>query len=265
MNRVDGKVALLSGAARGIGAESAMVLAKGGAKVVITDLLEERGHETVERIRAAGGDARFYRHDVTVEAEWQHVVDETVRHYGGIDVLVNNAGLFIAEPTETMSYEAYRKLCAVNLDGVWMGTKIAGKAMKESAKKSPFGGSIINLSSVAGLVGSALAASYNLTKGGVRLFTKGTAMEYAPFRIRVNSVHPGVIQTDMGQQVFDTAVAFGWAGGDNEARETMTNLHPIGRLGVPMDIANAISFLASDDSSFITGTELVVDGGMTAS
>lgn len=264
MNRVDGKVALISGAARGIGAESAKRLAKAGAAVVLTDLLEAQGRETAAAIQADGGQALFLRHDVTIEAEWQAVVGKTVETFGGLNVLVNNAGIYMQRNIDEMTLEEWRRLSAVNLDGVFLGTKHGARAMRETAAKSGVWGSIVNLSSVAGLVGSPFVTAYNMSKGGVRLFTKGAALEYAAlgWQIRVNSVHPGLIRTDMGGQVFDKFRATGTPEAD--VLPTATAMHPIGRLGEAMDVAKAILFLASEDSAFMTGSELVVDGGITA-
>ena len=264
MNRLDGKVALVSGAARGIGAESARVMVEAGAKVVITDVLEAQGEETA-KILSRDGEAAFMKHDVTSEEEWIQVLDATVERFGGLNVLVNNAGVFLNRPIEETTVEEFRWLSGINLEGVFLGTKCGIRVMKETAKQQGRKGSIINLSSVAGLIGSVFAGVYSMSKGGVRLFTKSAALEcgHLGYDIRVNSVHPGVIQTDMGNdavlklaQVSDI--------GTNDPWEVARGLHPLGRYGQPLDIANAICFLASDDSDFMTGSELVVDGGMTA-
>lgn len=269
MNRVDGKVALISGAARGIGAETARALAAAGAKIVITDLMAKEGEATAAELRAGGAEAAFVGHDATSEASWREAVGFARQRFGGIDVLVNNAGLFFGKGIEDTSLEDYHRLFAVNVDGVFLGMKIALPALRERAHLWPGGASIVNLSSVAGLVGSQLDAPYSSSKGAVRLLTKGGALEFGRkgYRVRVNSVHPGVIQTDMGDIVFRARAGSG-AGGINDAleagRKAAMALHPIGRLGEARDIANAILFLASDDSSFMTGSELVVDGGYTA-
>ncbi|ODT15434.1 MAG: 3-beta hydroxysteroid dehydrogenase [Kaistia sp. SCN 65-12] len=266
MNRLDGKVALLSGAARGIGGATATLMASVGAKVVIGDVLEERGRQTVREIEAAGGKAAFVPLDVTQEASWQAALDATVKQYGGLDILVNNAGIFVGKGVEDASMEDWHRLVAVNLTGVVLGTRAALPHLKARAKDSPHGSAIVNLASVAGLVGSQIDPLYSLTKGGVTLFTKSTALEFGRkgYRIRVNSIHPGVIDTDMGQQTFAMrAQALGT--NDTEAtRKLSTSMHPIGRLGVADDIAKGIVFLASDDSGFMTGAGLVVDGGYTA-
>lgn len=262
MNRVDGKVALISGAARGLGAQAAKIFTQNGGKVVITDLLEDQGHATVEEIKKAGGDAIFVRHDVTKEEDWQTAVKTGVDHFGGLDVLVNNAGIFFLKPTEEMTLDDWHRMISVNLDGVFLGTKTALPELKKSAAKAKVGSAIVNLSSIAGITGAYNGSAYCMSKGGVRLYTKACALEFAPHRIRVNSIHPGLIDTDMGRQVIDDISGGGAA--SNAVRDAMVSAHPLGRLGVPLDIANGIVFLASDDAAFMTGSELVVDGGNTA-
>ena len=266
MNRLDGKVAFLSGAARGIGGAAAELMAQVGAKVAIGDVLEERGRQTVREIEKAGGQAMFVPLDVTQEASWAAAIDATVKAYGKLDILVNNAGVFVGKGVEDASMEEWHRLVAVNLTGVVLGTRAALPHLKTAAKASAHGSAIVNLASVAGLVGSQLDPLYSLTKGGVTLFTKSTALEFGRkgYGIRVNSIHPGVIDTDMGQQTFVMrAQALGT--NDSEAtRKVSTGMHPIGRLGVADDIAKGIVFLASDDAAFMTGAGLVVDGGYTA-
>ncbi len=204
MNRLDGKVAFISGAARGIGAATARMMVEAGAKVAIGDVLDERGRETAQAI-SGGGDAGMYAHlDVTREEDWMAAIAATVARFGGVDILVNNAGLFLGKGIEEASLDEWHRLCAVNLTGVFLGTKHALPALRERARQSPHGSAIVNLASVAGLVGSQLDPLYSLTKGGVTLFTKSAALEFARkgYRIRVNSIHPGLIQTDMGEQTF---------------------------------------------------------------
>jgi len=264
MNRVDGKVAIVTGAARGIGAQTAKLLAEAGAAaVVVTDLREELGQGVAETIAQAGAKSLFLRQDTTSEADWERVVGETVKRFGGLNILVNNAGIYSYAKLEEMTVEQYDALSNVNLKGVFLGTKHAIRAMK-AIPKGAESGAIVNLSSVAGLVGSPLSAVYSMTKGGVRLLTKSTALEVAQlgYNIRCNSIHPGVIDTDMAGLVVQRWESAGV--GANEVRGFLTNLHPLGRLGQPIDIARGILFLASSDSSFMTGSELVVDGGWTA-
>jgi NAD(P)-dependent dehydrogenase (short-subunit alcohol dehydrogenase family) len=263
MNRLDGKVALISGAARGIGAETARLMVEAGARVAIGDLLDERGRETARAI----GDSALYHHlDVTREEDWSTIVGATVAKFGGIDILVNNAGMFLGKGIEEASLDEWHRLAGINLTGVFLGTKLTLPALRERATDSAHGSAIVNLASVAGLVGSQLDPLYSMTKGGVTLFTKSAALEFARkgYRIRVNSIHPGVIQTDMGEQTF-TARARNLGSNDvDDARRLALATHPIGRLGVPNDIAKGIVFLASDDAGFMTGAGLVVDGGLTA-
>jgi NAD(P)-dependent dehydrogenase (short-subunit alcohol dehydrogenase family) len=263
MNRLDGKRAFISGAARGIGAETARRMVEAGAKVAIGDILDEKGRETA----ASLGEAALYVPlDVTREEDWARAIAAAVAAFGGLDILVNNAGIFLGKGLEEASLEEWHRLVAVNLTGVFLGTRAALPALRESALRSRQGSAVVNLSSVAGLVGSQLDPLYSLTKGGVALFTKSAALEFARkgYRIRVNSIHPGVIETDMGEQTF-AARARQRGGNDLEAaRRAALAGHPIGRLGMVEDIAGGIVFLASDDAGFMTGAGLVVDGGLTA-
>jgi NAD(P)-dependent dehydrogenase (short-subunit alcohol dehydrogenase family) len=266
MNRLDGKVALLSGAARGIGGETAKLMAAAGASVVIGDLLDAEGEATVAEIRKAGGQAEYIHLDVTSEPDWQAAIARATGHFGKLDILVNNAGVFTGLSIEEATLADWQKLVAVNMTGVFLGTKLCAPALREAAKGSPHGSAIVNLASIAGLVGSALDPLYSMTKGGVTLFTKSTAIEFGRkgYRIRVNSIHPGVIQTEMGEQTF---VARARRTGSNDlgpARDLVTSSIPWGRLGVPDDIAKGILFLASDDAAYMNGAGLVVDGGFTA-
>ncbi len=265
MNRLDGKVALITGGARGLGGATAKMMAAGGAKVLITDLLEEAGAATVAEIERAGGKAAFLRHDVTDEAGWQKAVKFAADRFGGLDILVNNAGIASdGKSIEQTSLESWRRVIAIDLDSLFLGVKHSIPAISARAGQWPGGGAIINISSIMGLVGMAGAASYIAAKGGVRLFTKAAALELAPKRIRVNSVHPGFIDTDMVRNGFKDLAARAGGIGENAIRDMITQRHPIGRMGMPIDIANAVCFLASDDAAFMTGTEVVVDGGYTA-
>src|SRR3954453_18304665 len=265
MNRLDGKIALISGAARGIGAETARLMVEARARVVIGDILDERGRETT---RAIGTDASavFHRLDVTSEEDWNGSIGAAVARWGGLDVLVNNAGLFLGKGIEEASLDEWHRLCAVNLTGVFLGTKLAVPVLRDRARTSAHGSAIVNLASVAGLVGSQLDPLYSMTKGGVTLFTKSAALEFARkgYRIRVNSIHPGVIQTDMGEQTFVSRAQRSGTNDTTAARQTVLGTVPSGRLGVPMDIAKGIVFLASDDAGYMNGAGLVVDGGVTA-
>ena len=250
MGRLDGKVALISGGARGQGATEAQVLSSEGAKVVLGDVLDEAGRQIEAAIRAAGGEATYVHLNVTSEADWRAAVDTAERGYGHLHVLVNNAGILIRKSIEETTEDDWDRIMAVNVKGVCLGTKYAIPAMRRAG-----GGSIINISSTAGLVGSPYGASaYTATKGAVRLFTKATAVQHAKENIRCNSVHPGPIDTDM---IRDTL-------SDPVLRDERLNRVPLGRIGKPEDIAYGVLYLASDESSFVTGSELVIDGGSTA-
>lgn len=257
MGELDGRIALVTGASRGIGAQTARALAAAGAKVVVTDLAEPS-----DLAAEIGGLSRAQ--DVTREQDWADTMAFIKAEAGGLDILVNNAGLFLMKPLSETTLEDWRKLHSVNVEGVFLGTKAAIPLLAERASKWKGGSAIINLSSVAGLVGAAGAACYNASKGAVRLFTKGVALEVAAAGIRVNSVHPGIIETKMGDEVVAGFSALGGIG-ENEARTQAAQAHPLGHMGQPQNIADAIVFLASDRAAFMTGAELVVDGGLTAS
>jgi NAD(P)-dependent dehydrogenase (short-subunit alcohol dehydrogenase family) len=266
MNRLDGKIAFLSGAARGIGAETARLMVEAGATVAIGDILDERGRETVRALEAAGGQALYVHLDVTRAEDWAAAIAAVVARFGGLDILINNAGVFIAKGIEESTAADWERLCGVNLTGVFLGTKAALPALRERGATSAQGSAIVNLSSIAGMVGSAMAPLYSLTKGGVTLFTKSTALECARkgYRIRVNSIHPGIIDDEMGSQAIAARARIRGEGDLEAARAQAGAAHPIGRLGTVTDIANGIVFLASDDAGFMTGAGLVVDGGWTA-
>jgi NAD(P)-dependent dehydrogenase (short-subunit alcohol dehydrogenase family) len=263
--KLSGRVALVTGGARGIGAASAKALAAAGAAVLITDVLDEDGEKTAAQIASGGGRAGYLHHDVRDEGQWRAAVGDAERRFGGLDILLNNAGIFWLKPMSETSIEEFRNMQAINVEGVFLGMKTSIPAIAKRAQQWTGGGAIVNLSSVAGLAGTQFAVPYNASKGAVRLMTKGAALEVATLghKIRVNSIHPGIIDTMMGQKVMDDFTALG-AGSANEVRTNMIALHPLGRLGLAEDIANAVVFLASDDAAFMTGSELVVDGGMTA-
>ena len=231
--------------------------------MIATDLKAAPGEALAAAIEAAGGRIRYLRHDVTDDAQWGAVIESTLAAHGRVDVLVNNAGLFMHGRTEDADAAAIDRLFDVNLKGVVLGTQHAFRAMKSRPRELPLA-SIVNLSSVAGLKGSQMASLYCLTKGGVRLFSKSCAIEAAHlgYRIRVNSIHPGIIDTEMAQGVAAGMRANGVP--PEQIDRMMAGAHPLGRMGLPEDVARGIVFLASDDSAFVTGTELVVDGGMTA-
>lgn len=263
MNRLDGKVALISGGSRGIGGETARLMVQAGARVAIGDVLDERGRETARSL----GDSGFYVHlDVTREEDWNAAVAATLGRYGKLDVLVNNAGLFLGKDIENATLAEWERLSAVNLTGVFLGTKLCLPALRDAAARSPHGSTIVNLASTAGIVGSTQDPLYSMTKGGVTLFTKSAALEFARkgYRIRVNSMHPGTIETDMGDQVLVTRARNLGTNDIEAARRQVIERLPIGRMGTPSDIAKGIVFLASDDAAFMTGAGLVIDGGITA-
>jgi NAD(P)-dependent dehydrogenase (short-subunit alcohol dehydrogenase family) len=249
MGRLDGKVALISGGARGQGACEARMFCAEGAQVVFGDILDEQGKAVEQELKAAGADAAYVHLDVTQEADWQAAVATAERLYGKLNVLVNNAGILIRKGLEETTEEEWDRIMAVNVKGVFLGTKSAIPAMRRAG-----GGSIINISSVAGLVGSTTSAAYTATKGAVRLFTKAIAIQHVRENIRANSVHPGPITTDMITEML--ADADEWA--------LRLQRLPMGRAGAPEEIANGVIFLASDESSYMTGSELVIDGGTTA-
>lgn len=257
--RVSGKVALITGGASGIGRGCAERLAAEGAEVVISDIQDGLGADVVEVITAAGGRAAYLNHDVTREAAWIDVIATIRDRYGRLDVLVNNAGIGIAGSILEMSLADWQRQQAINLDGVFLGLKHGIPLMRDSG-----GGSIINMSSVAGMKGSGRLAAYNATKGGVRLLTKGVALECAQNRwnVRVNSVHPGVIDTPIWTKVSPSALNDGANAIDVEVMAQQSV--PTGVLGKPLDIANGVLFLASDESVYMTGTELIIDGGLCA-
>jgi len=263
MGLLDGKIALVTGAARGLGAEIAKSFIEQGAEVLLTDMMEEEGAATA---RDLGNKASFLRHDVTSEEDWKAAIAAVKTNFGGLDILVNNAGIAGGGRLEDTTLEEWREITAVNMDGVFLGHKYAAPLMRERAARWEGGASIINLSSVAGLIGMPGAHAYCASKGAVRLLTKSAAMEYARAgeNIRVNSIHPAFIDTDMAGQMIQGIHDNGMAANLEDARALLVSMHPIGRLGVPRDIASAATFLASEESSFMTGSEFVVDGGMAA-
>ncbi len=256
MADLDGRIALVTGAAKGLGAATARALAAAGARVAVTDLTAPE-----ELATEIGGIAHAL--DVTSEAGWAETMDWVRAELGGLDILVNNAGLWLFKPILETTLDDWRRLHAVNCEGVFLGTRAAIPLLAERAHLWRGGTSIINLSSVAGIEGAAGGTCYNSTKGAVRLFTKGCAKELAAARVRVNSVHPAVIDTDMGRKLVDDfAVAQGL--GDNEMLANVSAMHPLGHLGEPQNVADAVVFLAGDRAAFCTGSELVVDGGLSA-
>ena len=250
MGRLDGKIALISGGARGQGAVEGRMFVAEGASVVLGDVLDDQGKKVEAEIRANGGKATYVHLDVTREHDWRVAVATAVQAYGKLNVLVNNAGILLRSKIEETAVEDWDRIMAVNVKGVFLGTKCAIPAMRQAG-----GGSIINISSTAGLVGSpGETAAYTATKGAVRLFTKATAIQHAKDKIRCNSVHPGPIATDMIKEMLENTSAW----------EQRLRRLPMGRVGTPQEVAYGVLYLASDEASYVTGSELVIDGGTTA-
>ena len=248
--RLAGKVALVSGAASGMGQSEATIFAREGAKVIVADILEMEGKQVADKIAAGGGQARFVKLDVTSEAEWDAAVKAAVGAFGKLDVLVNNAGISGTYDTDMLSSAAWDRVMAVNAKGVFLGMKAAIPLMKKAG-----GGAIVNISSISGFVGQdGVHMAYNASKGAVRIMTKTAAVQYAGDGIRVNSVHPGFMPP---MRTSKTSADPTW-------RAKMLAAVPMKREGRVEEVAHAVLFLASDDASYITGTELVVDGGYLA-
>lgn len=248
--RLEGKVALISGGSQGMGAYEAELFVQEGAKVVVGDVREYEGRALVEKIVEGGGDAVFVRLDVTSETDWAAAVQEAVTRYGKLDVLVNNAGVSARGSIEETSVEDWDRVMDINAKGVFLGTRTAIPEMRKAG-----GGSIINISSQLGLVGMGESSpQYQASKGAVRIFTKSTAIQYAAEGIRANSVHPGPVITPMTEA----------RRSDAEVQKMMISRIPLGRYGESADVAYGVLYLASDESSFVTGSELVIDGGWTA-
>lgn len=264
------KVAVVTGAAQGIGAAIARTLAAAGATVVITDLeaLSELAGVVLSDILAEGGKAEFMTLDVSAEQHWQSVMDHVEQQYGGLDILVNNAGVVLVKPVEDISLEEMRWISRVNIEGVFLGVKYALPVMKAKAAANPAGASIINMSSAMGIKGYPFGSLYSMSKGAIRLFSKSVALEFAElkYNIRVNSVHPGLVDTAMVDHESDKLSQLGAMGTSTrqEMREAFKQMNPLGRMGTPQELANAVLFLASDLSSFVTASEMTVDGGETA-
>jgi NAD(P)-dependent dehydrogenase (short-subunit alcohol dehydrogenase family) len=249
MNRLDGRVALVTGAASGIGKATARRLAEEGAAVLVTDIQEEAGEATVADLRQAGGRASFLRHDVTSESEWEAACAKAVEEFGGLDILVNNAGMGDILPIEETTLEGWERTIAIDQTGVFLGMKVAAPHLKRSQHAS-----VVNISSIFGTSGGfGVSPAYHAAKGAVRTLTKNVALHWATEGIRVNSIHPGFIATPILEQARGTEI---WDG--------MTALTPMGHLGAPEDIAAGVAYLASDDAAFVTGLELYIDGGYMA-
>ena len=251
--RLEGKVALITGGARGMGAAEAKLFSSEGAKVVIADVLEDEGRQTEAEINETGGDAIFVRLDVTQQSDWDAAVARAIQEFGKLDIVVNNAGIAIGNSIEDTSVEAWDRVMDINAKGVFFGTKAAIAQMKAQGT----GGSIINISSVSGIIGqNSVNAVYNASKGAVRIFSKSAAVQHAAEGIRVNTIHPGPIETPM--------TAEGRANAERIGEYTVAENNPMGRYGKPEEVAHGALFLASDESSYVTGSEIVIDGGFLA-
>jgi NAD(P)-dependent dehydrogenase (short-subunit alcohol dehydrogenase family) len=249
MDRLQGRVALVTGAASGIGRATAIRLAQEGAAVVVTDIQVEAGEATVASLHEAGAKAAFVRHDVTSEQDWEAAVAAAVGEFGGLDVLVNNAGMGDIKPLEETTLEEWQRTVDIDQTGVFLGMKAAAAALKASGR-----GSVVNISSIFGTSGGfGTSPAYHAAKGAVRTLTKNVALHWATEGVRVNSIHPGVIETPILEPTKGT-----------EYWDTMTALTPMGHLGRPEDIAAGVAYLASDDAAFVTGLELYIDGGYIA-
>ena len=248
MGRLDGKVAIISGGARGQGEVEAKLFAQEGAKVVFGDILDDEGRQVEAAIRQAGGEATYVHLDVAQEADWQKAVATAVSTYGKLDILVNNAGILSRDGIEETTKELWDTVMAVNATGVFLGTKHAIPEMRKAG-----GGSIVNISSISGMVALG-GPAYNASKGAVRVFTKVTAVRHAEENIRCNSIHPGPVRTPMTESTYTNP---------DKLAERLRSM-PLGRLGTSEDIAYGVLYLASDEAAYMTGSELVIDGGYTA-
>ncbi len=247
--RLEGKVAIISGASGGMGAEEARLFAREGASVVIADIIDEDGEAVARQIEDSGGEAIYVHTDVTSAESWDAAVQATIEKYGKVDILVNNAGISSGAHEDPLDIDGWNSIMGVNATGVYLGTRAVIPAMLEAG-----GGSIVNISSIMGFVGGESGhPAYHASKGAVRIFTKATAVRYGPDGIRANSIHPGFMPPMRSSQFRS-----------QEERQALVDLTPLRRTGETIEVANGVLFLASDDASFVTGTELVIDGGFIA-
>ena len=266
LQNLQGKNAIVTGGSKGIGRSVCLALANAGVHINVLDLNKDQGLNTVKEIIKLNVKAEFYEIDVAQESEWINFVTYLDTKNKSIDILVNNAGIWLGKEISNVSIEEYHKLISINLTGVFLGIKHLIPFLTKAGEKSNFGSSIINLSSVAGLVGSQLDPLYSMTKGGITTFTKSMAIYFGKkkYPIRINQVHPGIIETDMGSQVAEARIKQNPSMTLKDSYSAGILQTPLGRLGTAEEVAKTILFLSSDDSSFMTGSSLVVDGGLTA-
>lgn len=266
LQNLQGKNAIVTGGSKGIGRSVCLALANAGVNINVLDLNKDQGLNTVKEIIKLNVKAEFYEIDVAQESEWINFVTYLDTKNKSIDILVNNAGIWLGKEISNVSIEEYHKLISINLTGVFLGIKHLTSFLTKAGEKSNFGSSIINLSSVAGLVGSQLDPLYSMTKGGITTFTKSMAIYFGKkkYPIRINQVHPGIIETDMGSQVAEARIKQNPSMTLKDSYTAGILQTPLGRLGTAEEVAKTILFLSSDDSSFMTGSSLVVDGGLTA-
>lgn len=257
---------LVTGSAGAVGIEICRQLGQSGATVVATDLNDDLGREGAASLTREGLSVEFLQLDVSDEASWASLADHIARRYQRLDATVNCAGTVIVKALEDTSLAEWRRVMAVNLDSIFLGSKAVLPLMRTSAASTPQGGSIVNMSSISGIIGTPAMPAYGASKGAVRQLSKSMALDFARrgYRIRVNSVHPGLIDTEMAQRLFEGRVKAGVSRTVEEARKSWIDAYPIGRIGTGADVAAAVLYLVSDDSGFTTGSELVVDGGATA-
>lgn len=259
---LDGRIALVTGCTGGIGSEISRALSAAGATVVGADMPDDASAWAA----SLTGPADYHKLDVTVEADWQRVIGAVEKKHQALDILVHNAGIVVVARMEDLSLADWQRMMAVNVDGPFLGTRVAAQLMRRTGEQRPFGTSIINISSVAGLIGSPLHTGYCASKGALRLFTKAAAMEFSAlgYKIRVNSIHPSGVRTKMVDHIMERFVEHGFAKSVEDAFAATMVAHPMGRMAEPVDIAKAVRFLASDESGYMHGSELIVDGGYVA-
>lgn len=250
--RLEGKVALITGAGAGIGKTTALRFAQEGAKVIVTDINLDNVTQTASEIEQAGGSAAAFKHDVSSEDDWKQIVEASVKQFGSIDILFNNAGIYFIKPLAEIGLDEWNRMLSINVTGVFLGMKHVMPVMA----KQEHGGSVINASSIAGLTGASGHVAYGASKGAVRIMTKDAAVEYASANVRVNSIHPAYINTAMGDYATQAS--------QMSAAELGKRMAPMGRFGLVEEVSNMVLFLASDESSYCTGAEFVIDGGATA-